>query len=92
MIHLIDCYEATRGIYRYAIAENLCYEIHILTWDHKTDILSANACLYIVGDCETIDGRIRFQREQLYRGTLAACLEVATEDYKNNWGLNKGCI
>ena len=27
-----------------------------------------------------------FDDKQLYRGTLAACLEVATEDYKNNWG------
>lgn len=63
--------EITRGLYRYVISSNICYEIHILTWNHKTDILSSNASVYITG-------------ELLYTGTLAACLEVAINDDKEN--------
>lgn len=37
-----------------ANAVNVCYEIHILMWNHKTDILSTNAHLFISG--EWLDG------------------------------------
>ena len=33
--------EVTRGLYRYVIAAKCCYELHILHWDHDTDILTA---------------------------------------------------
>ena len=42
--------EVTRGIYRYVIAAGAAYEIHILYWNHKTDLLDANAKLFIVGE------------------------------------------
>ena len=32
--------EVTKGLYRYIISSNCCYEIHILHWDFETDILT----------------------------------------------------
>lgn len=49
-IDLKDWKEVTKGIYVNPISANAAYEIHIKYWDMKTDILSANAELYIVGD------------------------------------------
>lgn len=42
--------EITKGLYRYVVAANVCYEIHILYHAHETDILTAKSSLYIVGD------------------------------------------
>lgn len=42
--------EITKGIYRHVISANVAYEIHINYWDMDTNILTANASLYIVGD------------------------------------------
>ena len=49
-IDLKDWKEVTKGIYVNPISANAAYEIHIKYWDMKTDILSANAELYIVGE------------------------------------------
>lgn len=75
--------EVTRGLYRYVIAAGCCYEIHLLFWDHKTDIMSANAKLYIVGEWCTKTHTV-FEREELFTGPLAACLEAAEEDNTMN--------
>lgn len=83
MKDLINWYQVTRGIYRYVTAANVCYEIHIFTWNHKTDILSSNAKLYLVGEWRE-NKDVVFRRELLYEGTLAACLEVAIEDNEEN--------
>ena len=84
MRNLENWREVTKGLYRYVIGAGACYEIHILTWNHKTDILSSNTSLYIVGDWSTETGESLFERELLYRGTLAACLEVAVKDDEEN--------
>ena len=42
--------EITKGLYRYVVAASCCYEIHIMYHAKDTDILTANASLYIVGD------------------------------------------
>lgn len=42
--------EITKGLYRYVVAANCCYEIHVMYHAKETDILTANAHLYIVGD------------------------------------------
>ena len=75
--------EVTRGLYRYVIAAGCCYEIHLLFWDHAKDIMSANAKLYIVGEWCTKTHTV-FEREELLTGPLAACLEAAVEDDKEN--------
>lgn len=77
--------EVTKGLYRYAISAGACYEIHILYHDTTTDIMSANASLYIVGDWRGVDGKNFFERECLLeKAPLMACLEKAIEDYKEN--------
>lgn len=73
--------EVTKGLYRYVIAAGCCYEIHIMYHAKDTDILTANASLYIVGDwTSTKDNSKFFNRELLSNGTLASCLEKAVED------------
>ena len=56
MINLKNWKEVTKGLYRYVVSSNAAYEIHIKYWDMDTDILSANASLYIVGDWRSRDG------------------------------------
>lgn len=76
--------EVTKGLYRYVLAANACYEIHILYWNHDTDILSANCELYVVGDWGSADIRSFFERESLFVGPMSACLQAAVEDDKEN--------
>lgn len=77
--------EVTKGLYRYVIAANCAYEIHIVYWDHATDILSANASVFIVGDWRTNDGKNITERECLLRhAPLSACLTTAIKDNKEN--------
>ena len=81
MIKLENWTEVTKGLYRYVIAANCCYEIQIMYHAKNTDILTANASLYIVGDWTSVDNDSKFfERELLLNGTLFACLEKAVED------------
>ena len=48
-----------------------------------TDILTANASLYIVGDWTTANGHCSyFERELLLNGSVMECLEKAVEEEK----------
>ena len=76
--------EKTRGLYRYVICTGACYEIHIVHWCHKTDILTAKARLYIVGDWRDKDGTNLFERELLLENTVQECLEYAVKDNAEN--------
>ncbi len=69
--------EITKGLYRYVVAANCCYEIHVMYHAKETDILTANASLYIVCD---------WTRELLLNGPLRACLEKALEYEKEMMG------
>lgn len=83
--------EKTRGLYRYVIAANVAYEIHIRYWDHATDILSAMANLYIVGDWRTHDGKNVTERELLLENApLSACITKAVEDDAANNNIQPG--
>ena len=84
MIKLENWKEVTKGLYRYVIGAKVCYEIHILHHKHGTDILSANAKLYIVGEWRDSDGGSFFEREELLTGPVCACLIKAIEDNKEN--------
>ena len=84
-IGLKDWKEVTKGIYVNPISENAAYEIHIKYWDMKTDILSANAELYIVGDWHEKDGRNIREREILLdSASVMDCIWKAVEDDKEN--------
>lgn len=84
-IDLKDWKEVTKGIYVNPISANAAYEIHIKYWDMKTDILSANAELYIVGDRHEKDGRNIREREILLDyASVMDCIWKAVEDDKEN--------
>lgn len=73
--------EVTKGLYRIVVAANVAYEIHIKYWNMDTDILSANASLYIVGDWRSRDGKNIRERECLLESApVMACLAKAEED------------
>ena len=75
--------EITKGLYRYVIAASCCYEIHIMYHAKDTDVLSANASLYVVGDWSTSNGHCSFfERKLLLNGPLMALLGKAIEDEK----------
>ena len=80
--------EVTRGIYRYVIAAGVAYEIHILYWNHKTDLLNANAKLFIVGEWYEQEKDSFFEREELTSRTVVytvlECLELAKKDNEEN--------
>lgn len=73
--------EITKGLYRYVVAASVCYEIHIMYHATGTDILTANASLYIVGDWTNLEDTSRFfERKLLLNGSVMACLEKTAED------------
>lgn len=85
MLILKNWTEVTKGLYRYVIAANAAYEIHIIHWDFDTDILTAKASLYIVGDWIDYDGNSFFDRELLLEEQpVFECLVAAEKDYKEN--------
>lgn len=71
--------EVTRGLYRYVVAASVCYEIHITYHTHNTDILSANAQLYIAGEWRD-KKQMFFERDLLFIGPVSACLGKAIEE------------
>ena len=77
--------EVTRGLYRYVIAAKVCYELHILHWDFETDILTAKASVYLVGNWVQSNGNSFFEREPiLTEQTVFECLEAAEKDNAEN--------
>lgn len=86
MIKLEDWTEVTKGLYRYDVSDDCCYEIHIMHHAKDTDILSANASLFIVADWYTNSDHSFFERRLLLNGPLMACLEKAVKDGKEKKG------
>ena len=78
--------EVTRGLYRYAVAAKVCYEIHILYWADDTDILTAKANLYLVCNWTRIPERTSFFSREilLAEQPVFECLAAAEKDYKEN--------
>ena len=65
------------------LSAGCCYEIHIMYHAKETDILTANASLYIVGDWTTANGHCSFfERKLLLNGSVMECLEKAVEEEK----------
>ena len=87
MIRELDkWHEVTNGLYRYVVAAKVCYEIHILYWADDTDILTAKASLYLVGNWTRIPERISFFSREilLAEQPVFECLKAAEKDYKEN--------
>lgn len=88
ILNLENWYEVTRGLYRYVIAAKVCYEIHVLYHEHSTDIQTAKASLFVVGEWIGNGGNNFFERERLLaEQPLLECLEAAKRDYdEHNMG------
>ena len=87
MIKLENWTEITKGLYKYVSSAGCCYEIHIMCHAKETNILTANASSYIVGDWASANNHCSyFERELLLNGPLMACLEKAVEDEKEMRG------
>lgn len=86
MIALENWTEITKGLYRYVIAANMCYEIQLWHWEHDADILTAEASLFIVGDWTNISmGNSFFERGCLVNHkTVKECLLAAFKDNEEN--------
>lgn len=78
--------EVTLGLYRYAIAPGACYEIHIIYWDKSTNIKTAKANLFIVGDWRNNkSGQQTVEREELlHEQPVFECIEASMKDQKDN--------
>lgn len=78
--------EITKGLYRYVVAANACYEIHVLHHDDGTDIMKAEASLFIVGDWRD-KKKSYFERMCLLDAQyLYNCLNEAYEDERRAQG------
>ncbi len=77
--------EVTKGLYRYVIGANVCYEIHLLYHAKETDILTAKASLYLVGEWFDKARNLYFERECLLsEQPLFECLKMAEKDNEEN--------
>lgn len=69
--------EVTAGIYRFALSEDICYEMYITYNRHGADVLNAKASLYVVGDWRTTNGSV-FERDCLLsEKTVLDCINKA---------------
>ena len=86
MLSLDNWKEVTKGLYRYVIGSNTCYEIHIVCYPDNTNIMKATANVYIVGHWTHVRENIsQFTRETLAGGqTVEECIKVACNDYNEN--------
>lgn len=75
--------EVTKGLYRFVVASNVCYEIHINIHQFKTPLIKANASLFLVGDWIDKDGVSFFARECLLeKQSVSDCIERAIKNYE----------
>jgi hypothetical protein len=85
MENLKNWTEVTKGLYRYVIGANACYELHILYHSKDTDILTAKASLFIAGDWSSRNNANFFERECLLaEKPLFECIKKAIKDNEEN--------
>ena len=79
--------EVTRGLYRFVVGASVAYEIHILYHAEETDILTAKASLYLVGEWKEAGARCFVLERKLLLGEqpVFECLREAKKDYKKNF-------
>ena len=85
MNNLSNWNEVSKGFYRYVVAANVCYEIHVSFWDESTDILTAMASLYITGSwCDEKKKSFLMRECLMVNKPIFECLNRAVQDYKEN--------
>lgn len=75
--------EISTGLYRYVISAGACYELLVMNWFEDTDILTADAVVYITGTWNTKNGTV-FNRELILGGPVFECIEAAIKDNTEN--------
>lgn len=85
MKHLNNWREVTRGLYRFVIGTNSCYEIHINICKEGEPISTINSSLFLVGDFYD-KNKVHFfvRRCLLENRAVQKCIEKAIQDYKEN--------
>lgn len=77
--------EVTRGLYRFVISTNACYEIHINICKEGEPILTINSSLFLVDDFYDKNKVHFFVRQCLLENrAVQKCIEKAIQDYKEN--------
>ena len=77
--------EVTRGLYRFVISTNACYEIHINICKEGEPILTINSTLFLVGDFYDKNKVHFFVRQCLLENqAVQKCIEKAIQDYTEN--------
>lgn len=84
MVELKNWKEITKGLYRYVIAANVAYEIHILYHQDETDILTAKASLFIVGNWRCGERSFLERECLLAEQPVFECLKTAQKDNEEN--------
>lgn len=86
MKDLANWSEPMKGIYRYVLAANACYEIHVIKHPASVQVKDATADLYLVGDWYNTEGDSEFTRERLNSDiTVEQCVAAARQDYLSNF-------
>lgn len=87
ILELNNWKEVTRGLYRFVIAPSVAYEIHILYYAEETDIITAKASLYLVGEWKEAGARCFVLERELLLGEqpVFECLREARRDYEKNF-------
>ncbi len=77
--------EITSGLYRYVLSKKCAYELHILCWASRTDILTALASLYLVEDFTEDKANGCFARTRIVNERpVFICLQNAVTYDKEN--------
>ena len=77
--------EFAKGMYRFEISEDACYEIHILHHRKYMDVLDAIASLYFAREYSETYRCSYFGRDCISSGyTVSDCIRCAVNDYKEN--------
>jgi hypothetical protein len=77
--------EITKGLYRYVVSANVCYEIHVNICKEGEPILTINSSLFLVGDFYDKNKVHFFVRQCLLENqAFQKCIEKAIQDYKEN--------
>lgn len=77
--------KVTKGLYRFVVSANACYEIHINICKVDEPILTTNSSLFLVGDFYDKNKVNFFVRQCLLENrAVQKCIEKAIQDYKEN--------
>lgn len=89
MKHILDIRNwalVSRGFYRYVVAADVCYEIHLIKHYLDKPFIKANANLYLVGDWRDATQQVNYFERQLLceNKSVEELLAFAKKDFEEN--------